>query len=58
MSPFWRRKTDGFECTVSYDAAHDRIEVELRGGRRVRFDRETDPETIRALVTLLEGADR
>lgn len=32
------------------------IEVELAGGRRVRFDRETDPETIRRLVTLLEGA--
>lgn len=32
------------------------IEVELRGGRRVRFDRETDPETIRTLVVLLEGA--
>jgi transposase len=34
------------------------IEVDLKGGRRVRFDRETDPETIRALVVLLEGADR
>lgn len=31
------------------------IEVELKGGRRVRFDRATDPETIRALVMLLEG---
>ena len=34
------------------------IEIELKGGRRVRFDRETDPETIRTLVALLEGADR
>lgn len=34
------------------------IEVDLNGGRRVRFDRETDPETIRALVALLEGAGR
>lgn len=32
------------------------IEVDLKGGRRVRFDRETDPETIRTLVALLEGA--
>ncbi|MFZ1725731.1 MAG: transposase [Albidovulum sp.] len=32
------------------------IEVALRGGRRVRFDRDTDPETIRTLVALLEGA--
>ncbi|MEE4144752.1 MAG: transposase [Halieaceae bacterium] len=31
------------------------IEVELKGGRRVRFDRETDPGTIRALVEMLEG---
>lgn len=34
------------------------IEVELVGGRRVRFDRETDPETIKRLVTLLEGASQ
>jgi transposase len=34
------------------------IEVELVGGRRVRFDRETDPEMIRQLVTLLEGAEQ
>jgi transposase len=31
------------------------IEVELKGGRRVRFDRETDPGTIRTLVEMLEG---
>ncbi len=31
------------------------IEVELVGGRRVRFERDTDPETVRRLVTLLEG---
>ena len=31
------------------------IEVELKGGRRVRFERDTDPETVRRLVTLLEG---
>lgn len=31
------------------------IEVELIGGRRVRFGREVDPETVRRLVTLLEG---
>ena len=32
------------------------IEVELIGGRRVRFDRDTDPETVQRLVKLLEGA--
>jgi len=31
------------------------IEVELKGGRRVRFDRDTDPETVHRLVTRLEG---
>ena len=30
------------------------IEVELTGGRRVRFDRDVDPETVRRLVSLLE----
>ena len=32
------------------------IEVELIGGRRVRFDRDTDPETVQRLVEMLEGA--
>jgi transposase len=31
------------------------IEVELVGGRRVRFDRDADPEAVRRLITLLEG---
>lgn len=31
------------------------IEVELIGGRRVRFAVDVDPETVRSLVTLLEG---
>jgi transposase-like protein len=34
------------------------IEVELVGGRRVRFERDTDPETVRRLVSLLEGEVR
>ncbi len=34
------------------------IEVELLGGRRVRFERDVDPETVRRLVTLLEGEAR
>lgn len=34
------------------------IEVELVGGRRVRFERDTDPETVRRLVALLEGEAR
>jgi transposase len=31
------------------------IEVELVGGRRLRFERDADPETVRRLVALLEG---
>jgi transposase len=31
------------------------IEIELVGGRRVRFERDEDPETVRRLVALLEG---
>jgi len=31
------------------------IEIELIGGRRVRFDRDVDPETMRRLVSVLEG---
>ena len=31
------------------------IEVELVGGRRVRFDRNADPETVRAMIAVLEG---
>ncbi len=32
------------------------IEVELKGGRRMRFARDTDPGTVRAMVEMLEGA--
>jgi transposase-like protein len=31
------------------------IEVELVGGRRVRFDRDANPETVRAMIAVLEG---
>ncbi|MET2829191.1 IS66-like element accessory protein TnpA [Mesorhizobium shangrilense] len=34
------------------------IEVELIGGRRVRFERDVDPETVRRLVAVLEGDAR
>lgn len=34
------------------------IEVELVGGRRVRFERDTDPETITRVVALLEDPAR
>jgi transposase-like protein len=34
------------------------IEVDLIGGRRVRFDLDTDPETVRRLVNELEGIAR
>lgn len=31
------------------------IEVELVGGRRVRFERDVDPRTVRRMVAMLEG---
>jgi transposase len=31
------------------------IEIELIGGRRVRFDRDVDPETVKRVVSALEG---
>jgi transposase len=31
------------------------VEIELVGGRRVRFDRDTDPETMKRVVSMLEG---
>lgn len=34
------------------------IEVELLGGRRVRFERDADPATVRRLVALLEGGSQ
>lgn len=43
---------------VIIDRATPAIEVELTGGRRLRFERDTDPATIERLVTLLEGARR
>lgn len=41
--------------TLILDRPAPGIEVTLVGGRRVRFDRDTDPETMCRLVSLLEG---
>lgn len=43
---------------VIVERATPAIEVELSGGRRLRFERDTDPATIERLVALLEGASR
>lgn len=43
---------------VIVERASPAIEVELAGGRRLRFEQGTDPATIQRLVTLLEGASR
>ncbi|PKP70560.1 MAG: hypothetical protein CVT83_03595 [Alphaproteobacteria bacterium HGW-Alphaproteobacteria-5] len=40
---------------VIIERASPGIEVELVGGRRVRFERDTNPETVRRMVDLLEG---
>jgi transposase-like protein len=34
------------------------IEIELAGGRRLRFERDTDPETVQRLVAALDGGGR
>lgn len=40
---------------IIVERAHHEIEVELVGGRRVRFARDTDPATVRAMIGALEG---
>lgn len=40
------------------DSAAPAIEIELTGGRRLRFAGDTDPETIQRLVSALDGGQR
>lgn len=40
------------------DYAAPAIEIELAGGRRLRFARDTNPETIQLLVAALDGGAR
>ena len=42
-------------ASIIIERAPSDIEVELVGGRRVRFGPETDPDTVRAIIALLEG---
>lgn len=41
---------------VIVERPRDEIEVELVGGRRMRFARDTDPATVQAMIAMLEGA--
>lgn len=41
---------------VIVERPSDGIEVDLVGGRRVRFARDMEPDAIRAMIELLEGA--
>ena len=43
---------------VIIERARDDIEVDLPGGRRLRFARDTDPATVRSMIDMLEGAGR
>ncbi len=43
-------------AAVIVERSREEIEVELVGGRRVRFARDTDPATVRTMVEMLEGA--
>jgi transposase len=42
--------------TAALDRPAAGIEVELSGGRRVRFERDTDPETVRRMIEIIQGA--
>ena len=42
--------------SIIVERAPEEVEVQLVGGRRLRFARDTAPETVRALVVLLEGS--
>ena len=56
--PMFRTQSMPEPAPVIVERSAPGIEVELIGGRRVHFDRDTDPETVRRLVTLLEGEVR
>ena len=45
-------------AAVIIERPRDDIEVELTGGRRLRFARDTDPITVRTMIDMLEGAGR
>lgn len=40
------------------DHAAPAVEIELAGGHRLRFARDTDPETVKRLVAALDGGVR
>lgn len=44
--------------TVVVERPRNDIEVELAGGRRLRFARDTDVATVRTMIDMLEGAVR
>ncbi|MGD9715098.1 MAG: transposase [Thermomicrobiales bacterium] len=45
-------------AAVIVERARDDIEVELAGGRRLRFAPDTNPATVRTMIDMLEGAVR
>ena len=63
LQPLWslrRRVTDAdrgpvVTAPMIVERSAPGIEIELVGGRRVRFERDADPETVRRLIALLEG---
>jgi len=40
---------------IIVDRSPQEIEIELVGGRRVRFARDVEAETVRAMIALLDG---
>lgn len=41
--------------TIAIDLPPAGIEIELTGGRRVRFERDVDPDTVRRMIEIIEG---
>lgn len=51
-------RTTASHTPAKVELAAPAIEIELAGGRRLRFARDTDPETIQRLVAALDGGAR
>lgn len=58
MSPMPNVSASAAGAAVIVERPRDDIEVELAGGRRLRFARDTDPVTVRTMIDMLEGAGR
>jgi hypothetical protein len=54
-SPTTNSRLDITLPALPMDRPPSGIEVELAGGKKLRFDRDVDPETVRRMIATLEG---